>query len=313
MKKENNLLTTLLLVTALAVACIGGYIKYGVLQPLGIESQESVFALPFVMLVDEGLQFQIQVKQEAANQPTEPSQEAATAPAATQPSIETPPPETTALPPETEPAPTEVIPETTATAYVELEDSWFDDALFIGDSRTAGMRNYYRLGNADYFTNIGMNIYNVFTQYASDNNFPGMLLEELLQTRTYGKIYIGIGLNECNYDHEYIEAGFARLLELIRQYQPDAKIILQSIMMVSEQFSKTDACFSQENLNAINDIIRSFCDDETVFYIDYNEVITDEQGYLPADQTFDGIHLFGTGYEAWAHWIKEISGTLGIA
>ena len=56
----------------------------------------------------------------------------------------------------TEPEVTE--PEVTEPVYVELEESWFDDALFIGDSRTAGLKNYYRLGKADYFTKIGMNI-----------------------------------------------------------------------------------------------------------------------------------------------------------
>ena len=148
---------------------------------------------------------------------------------------------------------------------------------------------------------------------SSDTYMEPTLLEDLLQKKTYGKIYIGIGLNECNYEDAYIEAGFAQLVDMIKTHQPDAKIILQSIMMVSEPLAKNNKDFSHENLDPLNEIIRSLCDNETVFYIDYNPVVCDENGYLRRELTHDGIHLYGTGYEAWALWIKEISGTLGIA
>lgn len=303
MKKEQNLLTTLLLISALIVAFIGGYIKYGILQPLGIESQESVLALPFVLLVDEGLQFSIQLKQEAS-QETVPQTEAAeaTAPGATEEAV---PAETTAPAAETEPAPTE-------PAYIQLDESWFDDALFIGDSRTMGLRNCYRLGEAEYFATIGMNVYNVFIDWSSDQNFQKMSLESLLQKHTYGKILIGIGINECDYPYEYIMEGFQRLIDMIHQYQPDAKIILQAIMTVSEKQTHVAECFTLENLNKINEGIQSFADGETVFYIDVNEWIADENGYLPEEMTGDGIHLYGSGYKDWALWFVDACGYLGI-
>ena len=295
MKKQPNTLFVLLLVSSLLVALAGGYLKYGMLEPLGIHREESIIAMPFVLASDDALQFLVEMKQEE-------QREAATAPTATE-APEDP----------TAPAPEETTPETEpAPVFVQLEESWFDDALFIGDSRTVGMKNYYKLGKAQYFTNIGMNIYSVFAQMDKHPVYGHIFLEDLLQKETFGKIYIGIGLNECNYEYEYIREGFDKLVKMIHQYQPDCKIILQSIMMCSEKTAKGNWYFDQENLGNINAIIESFADGETVFYIDSNEWIVDEKGYLPADMTHDGIHLYGTGYEEWAHWIVEKSGWLGI-
>lgn len=308
MKKNRRTLTTLLLISVLLIAAIGGYLKYGLLRPLGIQREESVMALPFVMLADDGLRFMVEMNAQALDAPTEP-----TVPPTEQASqlIETEPSTEPATEPATEP-PATTEPEPTKPEYIQLDESWFDDALFIGDSRTMGLRNYHRLGEAEYFTTIGMNVYNVFIVSSSDTNFEKMSLESLLQKHTYGKILIGIGINECDYPYDYIMEGFQRLIDMIKQYQPDAVIILQAIMTVSEKQTQVAECFSLENLGKINEGIASFADGERIFYIDVNEWIADENGYLPEEVTFDGIHLYGAGYKDWALWFVDACGYLGI-
>ena len=164
-----RLLPTLLLLSSLAVAALGGYIKYVVLEPLGIHREESIIAMPFVLHSDKGLQFMVEMKREMLQQPTtepvqsmdsvegtsESSTEAQVTPTANAEVTQAP----TEMPTE---APTEAP---TEPVYVELEDSWFENMLVIGDSRIHGMRNYYRFGNAYYFTSIGMNIYNIYVIY----------------------------------------------------------------------------------------------------------------------------------------------------
>ena len=58
--------------------------------------------------------------------------------------------------------PTSVSPttaETEPTTEPAPDESWFDDALFIGESRTAGLQGYGRLGKADYFCGEGLTVY----------------------------------------------------------------------------------------------------------------------------------------------------------
>ena len=73
---------------------------------------------------------------------------------------ETAPP--TTVPPTTIPPTT--VPPTTAPTEPTVsvpDESWFDDALFIGESRTAGLKVYGRLGKADYFCGEGLTVYGV--------------------------------------------------------------------------------------------------------------------------------------------------------
>lgn len=56
-----------------------------------------------------------------------------------------------------------VVTTTTAPTPVfqTVDDSYFDDALFIGDSRTEGLALYGSLTNADYFSSVGLTIFKV--------------------------------------------------------------------------------------------------------------------------------------------------------
>lgn len=297
-KKRHLILVSLLLISSLFVALIGCFIKVAILEPLGIEREESVMELPFVVLTDEGLRFMI----EMSAQPTEP----------TQPTVPTTVPPTTApvetLPPETTVPPTTVPPETTIPTeppIVILEESWFDDALFIGDSRTVGLQTYARLGNADYFCDVGMNVFNVRTSYVKDYNFSETTLQKLLENKTYGKILICLGLNEAGYPYDNVMAGYRQLIDLVREKQPDAVIILQSVMTVTEKKANSGKIFTLENLAKINAGILEFVDGEMIQHIDVNAWIADENGYLPSDLSFDGVHLIADGYANWSQWFLE--------
>ena len=53
----------------------------------------------------------------------------------------------------------ECVPE-----FYHADVSYFDNALFIGDSRTVGLYEYGGLGNAEVFAHSGMSIYKVFNE-----------------------------------------------------------------------------------------------------------------------------------------------------
>lgn len=309
MKNRIHMLTTFLLISSITVAAFGGYIKYGILKPLGIEREESIVAMPFVYLSDDALQFMAQMKRQtlanAENTEQKPTETVTLATEETVVTVTTEnitEPEATTVP--TEPA--------TEPVYEPVDDSWFDDALFIGDSRMHALRANCRMGEATYFTRVGLNIYSVFKAMESDRTYSGWTLEKVLQEKSFNKVIINLGLNGCEYEHEFIRTGFENLIGMIRQYQPDAKIIFMSIMMVSEGYSKLQSYFSLENLQAINDILASFADGETIFYMDSNSWIVDENGYLPKGASNDGAHLIGSYYAQWADWIRLQCGTYPI-
>lgn len=310
MKHNKSLLLWLLVITSVLVALVGGGIKYAIFKPLGIDPDCNIMELPFRLMADEGLKFTLRYSLQNKN--TEPPSEeeipvTETVPADTAPAG-TEVPETEAA--QTEPAPTQP-PE---TEPVEVEESWFDDVLFIGDSRTVGLQRHGRLGDADYFCDIGMSYFNMFGYYCKDNDFyNGATLEYLLKTKTYGKIYIALGMNGSGNPEEMVDAVVDETIAKILELQPDAKIILHSIIAVGPRKEARAWYFVNEVLLALNEIYASKADGETVFYIDPNDWMTDEEGNILetyCDQ--DQCHLTPYGYEVWSEWILDTAGDLGI-
>ena len=294
MKKIPLTLVCMIVISSVLVACLGAYLKYEVLKPLDIFPEENIMSVPFKLLADHGAMYTLRAvaQEELLPPPTEPLVPPTQAP--------TEPPTVPPTEPPTEPP------------VIEVEESWFDDVLFIGDSRTVGMRDYARLGNAEYFCSVGMTLFNAENTWAGDKNFQSTTLENLLTERSYGKIYIILGINDCGYPHDTLIDSYEDLLKLVREKQPDSVIILQSIMAVSKSKARSAWYFGMDNLNAINAQIAELADGEMIRYVDVNEWIANEEGYLPDEMTGDGCHLYVDGYQAWAQWILDSAGDLRI-
>ncbi|MDE7137783.1 MAG: hypothetical protein K2O29_04920, partial [Ruminococcus sp.] len=116
----------------------------------------------------------------------------------------------------TEPPPSEPV-------FVESDPSYFDDALFIGDSRTVGLNEYGTLKNADYFCSVGLASYKIDSEYIN-----GYSIYDMLSANKYGKVYVMLGINECGNDFNSTINSFENLINTIREYQPDAIIYIMS-------------------------------------------------------------------------------------
>ena len=56
------------------------------------------------------------------------------------------------------------IPMTTEYDYQKVKKDYFDDAVFIGDSRIVGMNDYSGLTNASFFAKTGLTVYNLLDE-----------------------------------------------------------------------------------------------------------------------------------------------------
>ena len=85
--------------------------------------------------------------------------------------------------PEPGPAP---VPEPDSR-FTQVDASYFDDAVFIGDSHTDGFMDYAGLPNAHYLCHTGLTVWSA----AEDAAFPGgQTLAQALSGKHYGKIYM---------------------------------------------------------------------------------------------------------------------------
>lgn len=188
-----------------------------------------------------------------------------------------------------------------AYEFTQVDESYFDDALFIGDSRTVGLRDYTDLSeHADFLCETSLTIYKVL-----EERFKGMgTVEEVLKAKEYGKIYLMVGINELGRGTtEDFMSKYTEVVDTLHALAPDAKLIIQANMHVSGAKSSSDTIFTNENINARNNAIATLADNETFFYIDMNESVCDENGDLNEEYTHDQIHLLGKYNELWKQFL----------
>ena len=208
----------------------------------------------------------------------------------------------TAAPEETaEPTPT---PEPTPLQFTTVDASYFDDALFIGDSRTVGIAEYGSLKNATYFADVGLNVYVAQTKAIAVKNVGTVTLPQLLSQKTFGKVYIMLGINELGTGTaESWAAQYKVLLDEVRELQPDAIIFVEANLHVGPSRSSTDATFNNPRIDKLNEKLAALADGKTIFYIDINELFDDENGNLRADASGDSTHVYAKYDLDWCDWL----------
>ena len=196
----------------------------------------------------------------------------------------------------------------TFSGFTTVEESYFDDALFIGDSRTVGITTYGTLKNATAFCDVGMSVYNYSKKTLSVSGVGDVTLSQLLSKKSFGKIYVMLGVNEVGGNLTKNAENFKALVDMLHSKQPNAYIFIQANLHVGKN-PKCASNINNANLNSYNNKIMAFADNSSIFYIDGNERFDDANGYLDSQYSSDGVHLGGKSCILYCEWLK----TKGIA
>ena len=225
-----------------------------------------------------------------------------------------PTPEATPTPtPTPEPTPTPV-PALDFTQPVpgseEVEMEYFEDALFIGDSRTDGLRLYSGIQGADFYCYKGLTIFEVDERKIVElNGSTYSVVEALEKGPQYAKIYISLGVNELGYynDDAYHQA-FSEFLDTVKALQPDAIIYLENLVPVNPQKCaeyKQPYYVNNDRVAAYNAIYPQLAAEHQVALLDVASALSDENGILPADATADGVHFTKAWYQKWLAYLMN--------
>ncbi len=304
-------LAILIVATSLAATVTGLVLKAQLQKYVGGWEDRLAIAVPFMLLHDNTDLRRMEQARQAGSTPNQPEQpENPTDPEAPDESKIPTDTETPAQPekPQVPGVPTELPDVVTGAKYGE-DESFFDDALFIGDSRMVSSAYYARLGKADYFTDVGMNVFQMFSVTASDDNFDATDLTTLLQNRTYKKIFIMLGINECGYPMSSLLSAYQEDIDTLKSLQPDATIYLLKVYGVSRSVAESASYFSPQRLQEVNDGIAGLADGKKVHCLDASHLYCDDEGYMKEEYTSDGIHPYAKDAALFAQWLcQQISG-----
>lgn len=196
---------------------------------------------------------------------------------------------------------------TTSYDYQKVRESYFEDAVFFGDSRTLGISDYAGF-DADFYCENGMTVYKLLDDKGVVNQGTGKKenIPQLLKQKQYGKIYIMLGMNELGYGTtDVFLEQYRTVVEQIRAWQPDAVIYILANLHVNREKNNMETEFNNVNINAKNVAAASLANGKDIFYLDANPLFIDEEGFLRDELTFDGVHLYADGYTVWRNFLME--------
>lgn len=190
---------------------------------------------------------------------------------------------------------------TTDYSYVTVTDSYFDDAVFIGDSRVAGLHDYSGLKNTDFLYKEGISIFDLLKEKMDNKK----TVEAVLTSKQYKKIFLMIGVNELGkgYASDYYDK-YKEVVEQLHAWQPDAVVFIMGMMHVSTKYSNDSDVFNNDNVNCRNAMVAELANGIDTFYLDMNEAVDDKKGGLKSEYTWDGIHLKAEYYGLWMDYMR---------
>ena len=188
----------------------------------------------------------------------------------------------------------------------DIDQRFFKNSAFLGNSMVASMEAYELLDDADYFGKVGLNVSTAETTAADNGIVP--IIDELNAGKQYDKIFLMFGENECAWPSvETFKTDYTKIVKKIMRYQPEAHIYLLSITPMSKKASDASPDgANKDNIVDFNEHIKAVAEKAGVGYMDVYTPLADSKGYLPEEAASDGIH-FGKDY--YAKMLMSMSGS----
>ncbi|HIQ58503.1 MAG TPA: hypothetical protein IAB22_03555 [Candidatus Merdivicinus intestinavium] len=181
-------------------------------------------------------------------------------------------------------------------------ESYFDDAVFIGDSLTTGLSLYGLLPEEQVLADTGINPQTILTRECISQDGTDKTVLDAAAALSPAKIYIMLGANGVAFlNFEDIVDWYGQLIDGLREEHPDSEIYVQSVLPVTRE--REDDTLNNARITELNGLLQEMAADKGVFYLSVNEAIADEEGFLPTDLSADGMHFGTTVYEEWLQYL----------
>ena len=189
-----------------------------------------------------------------------------------------------------------------------VDNTYFQDAAFIGDSRTDGFLIYSGIGCGENLTSNGLSIFKLEEKKAITIGGEKYTLLEALALKEYGKVYLSLGVNELGYydDQGFYEA-YCRAIDAIRACQPKAVIYIQGLIPLNEDVIAATggaSYLTNEHLRVYNQLMEQAAREKQVVFLDLYPEFAGEDGQLPEDASKDGIHLTKPYCQQWLAYLQ---------
>ena len=190
--------------------------------------------------------------------------------------------------------------------------SYFEDACFVGDSLTDGLRIYHSIENS---------VSNIATFVCNKNLTPKSFIEGVIpfdwDRKTQNGIeaiveedpeilYITLGTNAMTFmtDEQFLYY-YDQMLTQLQEQLPDSLFYVCSLTPTTQAAAARRPIFSYDRLYNVNNQVAKMASEKGMHYINLHEVLAGDDGYLKPeyDSGLDGIHLKPAAYTQWVQYL----------
>lgn len=211
--------------------------------------------------------------------------------------------------PEPEPEPERYDFTKPAPEREAVENDYFQDAAFIGDSRTDGFLIYSGIGCGENLTSNGLSIFKLNEKAVFRIGGEKYTLLQALERKEYGKIYLSLGVNELGiYNDERFYQSYLTAIDQIRSCQPNAIIYIQGLIPVNEDVVAASGgpnYLENDHLRVYNELMQKAAQEKQVVFLDLYTEFADENGVLPPEASRDGVHLHKAWCQQWLSYLQR--------
>ena len=188
-----------------------------------------------------------------------------------------------------------------------VTSEYFDDAVFVGDSITTGIKIYDTMSNTTVLAATGINLDSIHTKPCIQYGESTLTIMDALSRLSPKKIYVMMGANGLGAaGDDWTIQKYGELLDSMRRMHPDSIIYVQSILPVNEQKFrvKYNNTTTNGDIDRLNARLAQLAAEKGAYYLDLASAFKDETGAMPSEFTPDGIHINSAQYITWFDYLK---------
>ena len=221
---------------------------------------------------------------------------------------------------ETAPARNTMPTETYGLSNAECE-SWFSDAVFIGDSITIGWKNYNNrmleknpefFGNTRFLCEGSYGVRHALEPISDSSLHPvyggeQCYIWDAVKKMGAKKVFILFGLNDISiWGVQGTADNYAEVISNIRRESPETEIYVISAMYMFKGSEREK--LNNKNIYALNKLLAEMCRENGYEFVNIASNLIDEGGFLPKEYCSDNyVHQTYSAYAVWADVLRSLA------
>lgn len=203
----------------------------------------------------------------------------------------------------------------------KVDDSFFKDTCFVGDSVTLGLRNYVMemrkkgypnlLSNASFLCTGSFGVHDALAKVTKDSLHPTykgkkMTVEEALSKRKIKKVYIMLGMNDvAGVGPAKTVSNMGQFIQRIQEKNPGIQIFIQSATPRMHGLEPGTGTLFKYDIQLYEALLKAKL--ENVYFVDIAYVMRDDSGRLRGSYCSDpdgkAMHFNGEACKVWIEYL----------